>query len=225
MSTIPHVLFQTNRTPLDPYALNMIKEKLGHDWRYEFYNDNDVLTFFHNNPCEEFPNIVEKYNALERGAHRADLFRYYYIYMKGGFFMDSDAMIYEDINNVIGTYDFVSVNSSCHPGTIFQGILGASPRNEIMKSALRAAYNTSPEVLTKYYHYWCKQLYDILTEDKHNYSIKLYKERRLNPDSGDDILDDTGCVIFKHYWKHKIIPNDFLTIQSSSQTYTTQIIR
>ena len=202
---IPKVLFQTNKTTLDTYVLNMIMTQLSAEWKYYFYNDDDVIQFLINNPIDDLPDIIQRYNSIEKGSHRADLFRYYYLYINGGFFMDSDAMLYMNIEHIVKNYDFVSVNSSCHPGTIFQGILGCSAKNEIIKKALYEAYNTDSNILNYNYHYFCKQLYDIIKENDYGYNIKLYEERRINHDEGDDILDG-DTLIFKHYWKHKIIP-------------------
>ena len=204
--TIPKVLFQTNKTYPDTYVLDLINSRLSSEWKYEFYNDNDVIQFFINNPIMDLPDIVKKYNSIENGCHKADLFRYYYLYINGGFFMDSDAMLYANIDTVVKDYNFVSVNSSYHPGAIFQGILGASPNNEIIKRALYEAYNTDPDILKDYYHYFCKQLYDIIKETDFGYNIKLYRERRINRYEGDDILDG-DMLLFKHYWLDKIIPN------------------
>jgi len=118
--------------------------------------------------------------------------------------MDSDAMLYANIDTILKNYEFVSVKS-CHQGLIFQGILGASSKNEIIKKALYDAYNTDVTILDTNYHYFCKQLYDIIKENDFGYSIKLYEERRTTPNDGDDIFDG-HAVLFKHYWKTKIIP-------------------
>ena len=37
---IPKVFFQTNKTNIDTYVLNMIMDKLSSEWKYEFYNDS-----------------------------------------------------------------------------------------------------------------------------------------------------------------------------------------
>jgi hypothetical protein len=210
MNKIPHVLFQTNKTPNEPYVTEMIRAALNDDWKYEFYGDDDVLQFFKENPIQDLPDILQRYNALAKGAHKADLFRYYYLYVKGGFFMDSDAMIYTNISNVIRDYNFVSVDSFSHPGCIFQWILGAAPRNEIIKQALYNAYNTPPEILLWDYHFWYRDLYKIVKNDTIGYDIKLYRELRKD-NSGDEILDDMNNVIFKHYWCSKVIPQQIVT--------------
>jgi len=202
LSKITPVLFQTSKTKLDDYVLKTIKCKLGANWTYEFYDDVNVIQFFIDNPIKELPNIIDKFNYFNKGQHKADLFRYYYLYVKGGVFMDSDAMIYTNIESVVKNYDFISVDSSCHPGTIFQGILGASPKNDIIKMALYDAYNTDINVLDNDYHYFCRQLSNIIKLN-HKYKLKLYTEIRIT--DYDNILDEDK-VIFKHFWKHKIIP-------------------
>jgi len=178
--------------------------RLSSEWKYEFYNDEDVIQFFINNPNVDFPEIIQKYNLFQKGAHKADLFRYYYLYINGGFFMDSDAMLYIEIDSIVKNYNFVSVNSSYFPGLIFQGILGASPKNKIIKKALDNAYNTNPQILNNNYHYFCKQLYDFIKENDYGYNIKLYQERKANEESCDILDEET--LLFKHYWKYKIIP-------------------
>jgi len=207
LKVITKVLFQTNKIAPEPYILNMIKSQLSSEWKYEFYDDENVIQFFIDNPINDLPDIIAKYKSMKKGAHRADLFRYYYLYIKGGVFMDSDAMIYINMDNIVKDYNFISVNSSCHPGTLFQGILCASPKNEIIKNALYKAYNTDSNTLDNYYHYFCEQLYNIVKNNKYKYNIKLYEERRIDHEKGDDILDG-DTLLFKHYWKHKVIPNN-----------------
>ena len=137
--------------------------------------------------------------------------------------MDSDVMLYVNMDTIVQNYNFISVNSSCHPGTIFQGILGASPKNEIIKKALYKAYNTDPIILNTNYHYFCKQLYDIIKENTYEYNIKLYQERRIDPNDGDDIFEG-NTIVFKHYWLNKIIPINenisYITNFLKNKTYT-----
>lgn len=202
---ITKILFQTNYISNDTYVLDMIKDKLGSEWKYEFYNDEDVINFFINNPIADLPNIIQKYNSIRMGAHRADLFRYYYLYINGGFFMDSDAMLYVDINTIVKNYNFVSVNSSYFPGSIFQGIIGASPKNKIIKRALYEAYNTDPKILDDNYLYFCEQLYNIIKENNYGYNIKLYEERIVIGKPYAEIFDG-DIFLCRHYYQDKVIP-------------------
>ncbi len=201
---IPKIFFQTSKTPINLYVKQLIESQLTNDWRYLWFSDNDILNFFIENPLPEFPNIIEKYNSFTNGAHRADLFRYYFLYINGGFFMDSDAMLYDNIDSIIKDYDFVSVESSVHPGKIFQGILGCIPKCTIMFNALKHAYNTNNGNLLNDYHLLCGELYTILKQTD-NYNIYLLNERRIN-NMHDEIFDTANKVVFKHYWRTKVIP-------------------
>ena len=206
-NTITPVLFQTNKIKPQPYVIDMIQTNLGDNWRYEFYDDDGVIKFFLDNPINDLPDIIYKYKSLSKGAHKADLFRYYYLYINGGVFMDSDAMIYKNIESITMEYNFISVNSSVHPGSIFQGIIGASPKNELIRKALVHAYCTPPEYLEMDFHYWCKELYNIIfNQNTSDYPIRLYNERKIGDSDFIDILDENNDIIFIHYWKNKVIP-------------------
>lgn len=45
--------FQTSKTCHDAYVLDAIKNILPHDWKYEFYNDENIIQFFIDNPITE----------------------------------------------------------------------------------------------------------------------------------------------------------------------------
>jgi mannosyltransferase OCH1-like enzyme len=207
---IPHTIFQTFRHSLPEYVKEMILKRCP-GYNYEFYDDAGIIQFMRDHPTEEFPHILDVYHRFHDGAHRADVFRYYYIFVKGGLFLDRDAMIYENIDHIVDYYDFFSVDSLSTGGhSIFQGIIGACPKNAIIKEALKNICNTPQEVVSRDYHYFCKDLYLVV----HNHSIsfpyrvKLYKEIRY--DNSGDYIDDTetGRTVFRHYWSHKTIPRE-----------------
>jgi len=206
VDTIPKVFFQTNKTNPPEHVTALIKKMLTPEWKYEFYDDSEVIKFFIDNPIPELPNVVNKFNSFNLGAHKADLFRYYYLYLRGGFFMDSDAMIYKNIEEIVKDYAFVSVNNSRLAGAIFQGVIGASPKNEIIKEALFHLYNTSPQKLDEQYHYLCFELYNIITRNNFDYKIKLYEERQGRLFGTSEVWDENESL-FTHYYIEKIIPN------------------
>jgi hypothetical protein len=200
---------------------------LSPEWRYLHFLDSDIIHFFKANPLKEFSDIVEKFNSIKQGEHKADLFRYYFLYVKGGVFMDSDAMIYQPIDSIIKDYKFFSVRSVTVPGTIFQGILGAEPENMIIYNALRSVYTMDVSQLQSDYHILCKQLFTFFNSIADPIHYKLYEEIPAHIDQsiinnyklfqGDSIINDDGLTIFKHYWAYKEgIPN---TIRSKNLVY------
>jgi len=199
---IPKVFFQTSKKSPTKIFIYLIKKKLGPDWKYVHFDDLQMIQFIEDHPIVGLENILSKISKLS-GPHKADIFRYYFIYLNGGFFMDSDAMLYENIEKVIADFELVTVNSSCHPGSIFQGIIGANSGNQIIKEALYKAYETDIKSIKSDYHLFCKQLFKIVQSNPKN-KILLLKEHRPNS-MGDLITDDQNHIIFKHYWKRKKI--------------------
>jgi len=201
---IPKVLFQTANKQLPSSTLAALKKQLTPEWTYEFYSDDDIVSFFVKNPQDDFPDIIPRWNALKRGAHKADYFRYYYLYVNGGMFLDSDAMLYTALEPLLEGYEFVSVKSTHMPNCIFQGILASVKGSPIIKEALTRAYNTPTAALEGDYHTFCYQMYDILQVWTPSHKIKLYEEVKK---ADHDLIVEGEKLLFKHYWKTKVIPS------------------
>jgi hypothetical protein len=204
-SKIPKVIFQTSKTEQPEYVIQMIKSKsLG--WDYIHFTDDGIFNFFEENALDEFPNMKEKFLSIKAGAHRADLFRYYYLYIKGGVFIDSDAMIEQDINIIAGDYEFFSVESKYFLNTIFNGFIGTTAKNVIMYEALKHAYNIDVDELSKSYMTFCKQLREIYDNHKTGQNTLLYVEVENNEKSAKMINKNNETVLI-HYYLDKIVPD------------------
>ena len=201
---IPKIIMQTSRQTLPPsYVVDMIRERCP-GWTYQHYTDDDIIAFFAEHPIPEFPNVIAKFYMLNYGEHRADLFRYYFLYVKGGVYMDSDAMIQGPIENIIGSSDFFTVNSSYFPGTVFQGFLGATPQHPIIYQALNDIYHTPIENLRKEFHLLCKNLYGFIQKERTERTLLL--EEVYGDEVEAHVKDANGEVVLIHYHIQKIIP-------------------
>lgn len=211
---IPKILLQTNFKYPEKYIIEKISNYFP-GWKYCFYNDIDIIKFFIENPLEEFPDIIKKFVYMPTGAHRADLFRYYFLYINGGIFMDSDAMVTNDIHAFIHQEtDFFSVNSTAIPNSIFQGFIGTTPKNPILYDALKQAYHTPTEQIKNDYHIFCKQLYQILEkvfEDSNNndtelQKIQIFYEEEWNNKNKYYNIHNSREIVLKHYANTKVVP-------------------
>jgi hypothetical protein len=200
---IPKIFVQTSRQPPQQYVVDMIRER-SPQWDYQHYTDDDIITFFAENPVAEFPNVVAKFYMLNYGEHRADLFRYYFLYVKGGVYMDTDAMIQDNIDNIIGDADFFTVNSGYFPGTVFQGFLGATPRHPLIYMALKDLYHCPIENLRGEFHLLCKNLYQFIQQHRTPKNL-LFEEIYGNEDEAHVVNEDKKLVLI-HYHIKKIIP-------------------
>jgi hypothetical protein len=205
---IPKIIFQTSLKKPEQYLINMIKIQAPL-WKYEHYTDSEIIDFFIKNPLNDFPLIIEKFNSIKGGAHKADLFRYYYLYINGGVFLDSDAMLQTKMINCAKNYDFFTVNSSYCPGCIFQGFIGATPNNPIIYDALKDAYNIDINALSKDYLLLCRNLYDILKNNTYNLEIKIYQEITGPQGIALNINPDNNRLLIAHYFENKIVPKAF----------------
>jgi mannosyltransferase OCH1-like enzyme len=203
---IPNVIIQTSRRGIPDYVVDMIRDN-SHGWKYIHFTDQEVLHFFIENPLEEFPDVIQKFCSYSYGEHRADLFRYYYLYLYGGVYIDSDAMIEDRIENITKDYDFFSVNSSYLPGSIFQGFIGCSPKNIIMFEALKDLYNKTNHQLITDFHLLCKNLYGIVENHRSKCKVKLYLEQPCK-NLCYNIVDseNENRLVLVHYSETKVVP-------------------
>ncbi len=205
---IPRIILQTDRLKPKQYIIDKFK-KYSPNWKYIHYNDDEIIQFFIDNPVEEFKDIIIKFNKFKKGQHKADLFRYYFIYVKGGVFVDSDAMIQKDLDDIVKDYEFFSVDSlNIHnEPAIFQGLLGAVPKNEIIYKALVDAYYINHNNLDYDYFLICKNLHKIIYNDKifYKFKIKLFNERIAGA-IAESYDPSNNEIVLMHYFTSKVIP-------------------
>jgi hypothetical protein len=202
---IPKLFFQKSKDRLPQYIHDMIRYYLTDEWEYVNYINGDEIPFFEKYPLPEFPDFIERFKKVQSGITRSDLFRYYVLYVRGGVYIDSDAMIYQPIDEIIKDYEFFSVNSWV-PNTISNCVIASTKGNPFIYENLCISYNTD-YVVNNHLHYLCSQLYssyNSYTGDKSKYI--LFKEV---PDiTGDNIVDSENNIVFRHFWRDKEnIPN------------------
>jgi hypothetical protein len=203
---IPKIIMQTSLDKPESYIVDTIKKNCPY-WIYNHFVDSEIIKYFEMNPINEFPDIVEKFKSFENGAHKADLFRYFYLYLNGGAFLDSDAILEVDINKIIDKYDSIFVKSFLFNQHIFNGFIVTYPNNPIIYKALKHAYECDNKLLQKEYHYFCMELLKILQNNSEQ-NIKIYQEHNRSRQGygGSIILDDNKEKILSHYWHSKVIP-------------------
>jgi hypothetical protein len=204
---IPKHLFQKWAGSPPQYVQEMIQSRLGPGWQYTYFDDDGVGEYLAQNKCFELPDVAERMSRMANGAHRAQLFRLFCLYRQGGFFLDSDAMFFCDLEKLCGNYDFLSVRSSAHPGAIFDGVLAATPRHPVIRDALIRACETPAGAIESDYYLCCKDLLHAVSAHTRHCRICLLHERRLGME-GDEITDHEGNICFRHYCFTKVIPEE-----------------
>jgi hypothetical protein len=202
---IPRTIMQTNKKKPKKCIKDTITNR-SPDWNYIFYDDDDIYNYFKTNPIDEFPEMETRFKSMPTGAHKADLFRYYFLYVEGGVFFDSDAMLECDLSTVIpADAEFISVNSSAVPESIFQGFVGCTPKNKIMYECLKHAYTVNLMDVREDYHLLCREMYRIIQKYP-NEKVYLFEEEPNN-DERYRIYDKKGNkTVLYHYFVKKNVP-------------------
>ncbi len=202
-TTIPKVVVQTAKDSISPRVVNLLKRQIG-GYEYTFFNDADIFAFFESHPDRQFPRIAEVFNGFTKGEHKADLFRYYYLYKMGGVYIDTDLMLYDPLDSIIRDNTFVCVWDLRHRGAAFNGFIAAGPGHPIMLAALNKLYKTPDSRLVKDYLAACKDFGRIISEFQG--PIKMLVEVKAVSNSCEIIDTDTGKISLVHYYG-KPIPN------------------
>lgn len=209
-SRIPCIFMQTSKDLPLKYVVDQIKEKTK-GWKYMHFTDKDILEFFKEHPLKEFPKIAEVFHSFEKGAHKADLFRYYFLYVKGGVFMDSDAMIEVDIDTIVKEHDFFSVDSKyIDRNRVFQGFIGCVPKHPILYAALKDIYVITNEAL-KDYAILTKHMYTFYQTHKTPLSTLYFEKWIVTPNRTFKNACKAGTyeedrLLLMHYPCQEIIP-------------------
>jgi hypothetical protein len=201
--SIPKVLVQTSSNKV-----------FSAGWEHKHFTMEQIFDFFKEHKSEEFPDILEKYTATP------DLFKYYYLYIYGGFYIDNAIVLHTSMDNVAKTYEFVSV-LSINENSIFAGIVGCNAKNPIIYKVLRLIYDT-PNVIVgvemyKIIHDKSDTVDSSDTVDTTN--IKLYKELTNESRYFANTYDtEVNEKLFTHYFKNKMVPLKYVKPDSISKT-------
>lgn len=206
-NSIPKVLLQTSPYRVPDYVVDM-NMRFCSGWEYKHFDDDDIYQFFEQNPLDEFGDAREKFDSFSNGAHRADFFRYFYLYQKGGVYLDSDAVLNADIESICEDYDFVTINSyHDNKDLVFNGFLAVKPGCSIMYEALKDAYETTDALLLEDYHLLCKNLFMIVQRHLSE-NIKIYQEEKSDDFyAGVRTYNDDRKLILTHYCYLPKIPD------------------
>ena len=197
---IPKIIFQTSLIKPPNYVVDLIRSK-SVGWEYNHFTDEEIIQFIEMNPINEFVNSINVFKSIQIAEHRADFFRYYFIYIKGGVFIDSDAMIEQDIDTIIKQYSFFTVHSGLQKNSMFNGFIGAEPRNDIIYLALKHIYFVDKNVLSSDSFLVCKELKHIIDSTRLT-NYKLFQEFK---GSELAIIMDEKTIVLNHFYKTKLI--------------------
>ncbi|CAD7926681.1 unnamed protein product [Amoebophrya sp. A120] len=130
------------------------------DWEFRSFGDEDCENFMRANPIDGFPRAIEYFRKkFIRGAHRGDFCVLFVLYQLGGVSIDSDVLLFHNIESLVADADFVGIDRF---EKIDYGILGVRPKDIAIRKTLQDMYMISRDFFTDLdFHYLapCSMLY------------------------------------------------------------------
>jgi glycosyltransferase involved in cell wall biosynthesis len=183
------------------------------NWEHLHFDDSEIIQFFKDNPIPGFENVEKRFYELPRGEFRADLFRYYYIYLNGGFFVDLDFELKENLDSVVENYEFVTAElksyetgawGNTYRSRAFNGYMyAANPKHPIVFQCLQHLYHIDTSDLgpadggwDSRYHLVCEYFYNVIQAYPDKDKIKIY--RQTDEPTGAFIVDGTR-ILGQHF--------------------------
>lgn len=216
MSAEKGTVVQCSKNSVPEYIVDQLMNNFP-GWDYRHFDDDSMKKFMIDNPLKEFPDAEKILDLFTGGAHKADYFRYFYLYSRGGIFIDSDLMIEQNILDDINNNDLVTVINKRDDVFIFQGLLYCDAGNKIIYQALENLYKRKINdfALRLDYHAICRDLYKIIISDN-LYKKKIYTEDYVLikdenfPTQAAALIIDDDKIIGVHYYQEKNIPQTYM---------------
>jgi len=144
---IPRTIVQTYNTRnvnISVYNATRSWTLLNPTFQYKFFDDTECADFIK----EHFhPMVLNAFNKLIPGAFKADLFRYCYLYKKGGVYSDIDNICLVSINDTISESDTFVLVKDRPLTTIFNAFMACYPGNPILNDVInQIVYNVSHRI-------------------------------------------------------------------------------
>lgn len=201
-SRIPKVLIQTysDIKKVPPRVFENIKKYAG-EYTYEFFDDTRAHDFI----LEHYGEIVaRKFKTLSVNAHKADLFRYCYLFMKGGVYMDIKIELMKPLRDIFDE-DYTYTVLSSVQNSIHNAIIVSAPRNEMFRGLINFMVNGSdkPSYLSN-----CREFYKIAKQ-------KIGADPVSGKNKGQLYFLDEGCVDKKGIFKFGGTRADGLKIEKT----------
>jgi mannosyltransferase OCH1-like enzyme len=108
--------------------VEQVRANLDSDWIHILWTENEIKNL------KNFNNI-EFYNQTPNYGQRSDLLRYNILNEMGGVYMDTDFILFKQFNELLHLDFFCGVSYDDQP-SLFNGLIGSSPGNDLIKDLL-----------------------------------------------------------------------------------------
>ncbi len=194
----PKVLISTikDKSKIPEYILEN-RKKFASNYVDLIFDDEDCIKFL-----EKYygKKVSDKFKEIKKGAHKADLFRYAYLYKFGGLYVDIKTIFIKDVDTIFidPRICYLTIEESKHKN-VYNGVIYTPPNNKIMYDLfIKSTQITDSDT----YFYNVKYAYKYLIQINDNVPMKIgYNETKQ---------DIPNIVIMHEVFKDKSFCNNKL---------------
>ena len=160
---IPKIIVQTNKNickNLYHYnsVISLLEKNPNYNYIYfdeidsrKFIQDNFIVNILDQDKKNEndISDVLKSYDLLKCGAIKADLFRYCYLYVNGGIYIDSKISCYLELDKIINNNDKYVICADDAKAPFYNGIMIFEKNNLNLLNMIKDICNN---VLLKKYH-------------------------------------------------------------------------
>ena len=159
ITKIPKILVQTygDKSKIPEKVYKNIKE-FAKGYKHEIFDDNECYNFILQNYDKKTAN---KFKTLKVPAHKADLFRYCYLYKHGGVYMDIKTELIKQLDEIFTDEKNLYTVMSIQRGTIYNGIIATGPGRSIFYDLIKFMVDGPND---PFYLSNCAEFYNLLEE-------------------------------------------------------------
>lgn len=181
---IPKIIIQTYHDKSKiPDKVYMNIKKYAPGYKHLIYDDNDCIKFlekFDNTfPKKKGFNLVDRFKSYKKGAHKADLFRYCFLYMNGGIYIDIKTELIKPIDELFKEDNTLYTVIALNKNSIYQGVIGVYPYHPIFKNLINQCISCSHLVILQNYHIFVEFFYQELLAKSSGYVLNPGKQKSM----------------------------------------------
>lgn len=157
---------------------------------YNFIYENDTIyeDFIKNNPIDNFD--INSFNAIKSLYTKKIVFILYYLYVKGGIYIDMRVIPTKHIQDLdLNNISFLCVNSMMNKNTLFLGVLGCKKNEPFVLEIIQQISLTQDNDTNNL-------LFTFLNK---NNNVLFLNEKQLLPNCVSTV-DTNNNILFNHYY-------------------------
>jgi mannosyltransferase OCH1-like enzyme len=159
-------------------------------FEHVIYDDNAARSFLHQFYSQD---VVNAFNKLKNGAHKADLLRYCLLYIYGGIYLDIKTELITPLTDIFYSnpdIDIYVVLMNAKDG-IYNGVIAAKPRNKIFLELINHILHITSTVPNMAYETFIKHFLTVL---RSNIKTPITLSKTLNSKFGKVYLFHETCT-------------------------------